>query len=62
LATGKEKIVVRYQSYHGSTYGAMALANDCRNWACGYFLVRNLFPFQGLNGSCSGIYASRKLS
>lgn len=34
LATGKEKIIARYRSYHGSTYGAMTLTNDCRNWAC----------------------------
>jgi 4-aminobutyrate aminotransferase-like enzyme len=62
LATGKEKIVVRYRSYHGSTYGAMTLANDCRNRARGCFFVRNFPPFQGINWSCSGIYASRKLS
>jgi taurine--2-oxoglutarate transaminase len=34
LATGKEKIIARYRSYHGSTYGAMTLTNDSRNWAC----------------------------
>ena len=34
MATGKEKIIARYRSYHGSTYGAMALTNDSRNWAC----------------------------
>lgn len=34
LATGKEKIIARYRSYHGSTFGAMALSNDFRNWAC----------------------------
>jgi taurine--2-oxoglutarate transaminase len=32
-ATGKEKIVARYRSYHGSTYGAMTLTRDFRNWA-----------------------------
>jgi len=32
-ATGKEKIIARYRSYHGSTYGAMTLTNDFRNWA-----------------------------
>ena len=34
LATGKQKIISRYIGYHGSTYGAMALSNDYRNWAC----------------------------
>jgi len=34
MATGKEKIIARYRSYHGSTFGAMALSNDFRNWAC----------------------------
>ncbi|MGQ9696315.1 MAG: aminotransferase family protein [Thermodesulfobacteriota bacterium] len=34
MATGKEKIIARYRSYHGSTFGAMALSNDYRNWAC----------------------------
>jgi taurine---2-oxoglutarate transaminase len=31
--TGKDKIIARYRSYHGSTYGAMTLTNDFRNWA-----------------------------
>jgi taurine--2-oxoglutarate transaminase len=34
MATGKEKIIARYRTYHGSTLGAMALSNDFRNWAC----------------------------
>ncbi len=34
MATGKEKIIARYRSYHGSTFGAMSLSNDFRNWAC----------------------------
>jgi taurine---2-oxoglutarate transaminase len=33
MATGKEKIIARYRSYHGSSFGAMALTNDPRNWA-----------------------------
>lgn len=32
-ATGKEKIIARWRTYHGSTLGAMALSNDYRNWA-----------------------------
>ncbi|MBF0528178.1 MAG: aminotransferase class III-fold pyridoxal phosphate-dependent enzyme [Deltaproteobacteria bacterium] len=32
-ATGKEKIIARYRSYHGSTYGAMSLTSDWRCWA-----------------------------
>ncbi len=34
MATGKEKIIARWGGYHGSTYGAMAISNDYRNWAC----------------------------
>jgi taurine---2-oxoglutarate transaminase len=34
MATGKQKIIGRYIGYHGSTYAAMALSNDYRNWAC----------------------------
>jgi taurine--2-oxoglutarate transaminase len=34
MATGKEKIISRWGGYHGSTYGAMAISNDYRNWAC----------------------------
>jgi taurine---2-oxoglutarate transaminase len=34
IATGKQKIVARYRSYHGSTFGSMALSSDYRNWAC----------------------------
>lgn len=33
MATGKEKIIARWRTYHGSTMGAMALSNDYRNWA-----------------------------
>jgi taurine---2-oxoglutarate transaminase len=33
FATGKQKIIARFRSYHGSTYGAMALTNDFRNWS-----------------------------
>jgi taurine--2-oxoglutarate transaminase len=33
MATGKQKIIARWRSYHGSTMGAMALSNDFRNWA-----------------------------
>ena len=34
MATGKEKILARWGGYHGSTFGAMAISNDYRNWAC----------------------------
>lgn len=30
--TGKQKILSRWRSYHGSTMGAMALSADYRNW------------------------------
>jgi len=33
LVSGKSKIITRYRAYHGSTYGAMSLAADFRNWA-----------------------------
>jgi taurine--2-oxoglutarate transaminase len=33
FATGRQKIIARFRSYHGSTYGAMALTNDFRNWS-----------------------------
>jgi len=33
LVSGKSKIISRYRAYHGSTYGAMSLAADFRNWA-----------------------------
>ena len=31
--TGKNKIITRYRSYHGSTYGGMSLSGDFRNWS-----------------------------
>ena len=31
-ATGKQKILSRWRSYHGSTMGAMAVSADYRNW------------------------------
>ena len=31
--TGKNKIITRYRSYHGSTYGGMSLSADFRNWS-----------------------------
>ena len=31
--TGKHKIITRYRSYHGSTYGGMSLSGDFRNWS-----------------------------
>ena len=34
LASGKHKIIARYRSYHGSTFGAMTLSSDPRGWAC----------------------------
>jgi taurine--2-oxoglutarate transaminase len=34
MATGREKILSRWGGYHGSTFGAMAISNDYRNWAC----------------------------
>ena len=31
--TGKQKIIVRYRSYHGATAGAISLTGDYRRWA-----------------------------
>jgi taurine--2-oxoglutarate transaminase len=31
--TGRHKILTRYRSYHGASYGAMALTGDPRRWA-----------------------------
>ena len=31
-ATGKQKVLARWRSYHGSTMGAMAVSGDYRNW------------------------------
>lgn len=33
LATGKHKIIARYNSYHGSTAGSIAATGDFRRWA-----------------------------
>ncbi len=33
LATGRQKIISRWGGYHGSTFGAMAISNDYRNWS-----------------------------
>jgi taurine--2-oxoglutarate transaminase len=30
--TGRHKIIARYRSYHGATYGALSLAGDARRW------------------------------
>jgi len=32
IVTGRHKIIARYRSYHGSTYGSMSLSADFRNW------------------------------
>ncbi|HSR47985.1 MAG TPA: aminotransferase class III-fold pyridoxal phosphate-dependent enzyme [Anaerolineales bacterium] len=32
-ATGRHKILARYRSYHGATYGAIAATGDPRRWA-----------------------------
>ncbi len=32
-ATGRNKILARYRSYHGASFGAMALTGDPRRWA-----------------------------
>jgi taurine---2-oxoglutarate transaminase len=32
LVTGRQKVLARYRSYHGSTYGTMMLTGDPRRW------------------------------
>jgi len=32
LATGRQKVIARYRSYHGATAGAMTLTGDPRRW------------------------------
>jgi len=32
LFTGKNKLISRYRSYHGATYGAMSISGDNRRW------------------------------
>ena len=34
MFTGKNKIISRYRSYHGSTNGSIAATGDPRRWAC----------------------------
>jgi len=33
LYTGRQKVLAHYRSYHGATYGTMALTGDPRRWA-----------------------------
>ena len=32
MVTGRQKVLARYRSYHGSTYGTMMLTGDPRRW------------------------------
>jgi taurine---2-oxoglutarate transaminase len=33
LATGRQKIISRYRSFHGGTFGGMSIGGDMRRWA-----------------------------
>src|SRR5690349_25138859 len=33
MVSGRQKIMVRYRSYHGATLGAISLTGDPRRWA-----------------------------
>ena len=33
MVSGRQKIMVRYRSYHGATAGAITLTGDPRRWA-----------------------------
>lgn len=55
LVTGKQKIVARYRSYHGATYGAISLTGEPRRWATEPGIpgiVRVLDPYQYRCGYC----------
>jgi taurine--2-oxoglutarate transaminase len=50
--TGRHKILARYRSYHGGTYGAIALTGDPRRWSSEPGLagvVHVLDPYHGLS-------------
>ena len=49
--TGRHKILARYRSYHGATYGAMSLTGDPRRWSSEPGIpgvVHVLDPYHGL--------------
>lgn len=49
--TGRHKIIARYRSYHGATYGGMTLTGDPRRWANEPGIpgvVRVLDPYHGI--------------
>jgi taurine--2-oxoglutarate transaminase len=49
--TGRHKILARYRSYHGGTYGAMALTGDPRRWSTEPGMpgvIHVLDPYHGL--------------
>jgi len=51
LATGRQKILSRYRSYHGGTHGAMQLTGDPRRWATepgapGFVKVMDPVPYR----------------
>jgi taurine--2-oxoglutarate transaminase len=51
FVTGRHKIVARYRSYHGGTYGAITLTGDPRRWAAEPGIpgvVRVLDPYHGV--------------
>src|SRR2546428_9441700 len=53
LATGRNKILARYRSYHGATHGSMMLTGDPRRWAVEPGMpgvVRVLEPSHGVDG------------
>jgi taurine--2-oxoglutarate transaminase len=51
--TGRHKILARYRSYHGGTFGAMALTGDPRRWSTEPGMpgvVHVLDPYHGMAG------------
>jgi len=55
MVTGRHKIIARYRSYHGGTYGAATLTGDPRRWAAEPGIpgvIRVLDPYQYRCGFC----------
>jgi taurine--2-oxoglutarate transaminase len=49
--TGRHKILARYRSYHGGTYGAISLTGDPRRWAAEPGIpgvIRVMDPYHGI--------------
>eukprot|EP00301_Raphidiophrys_heterophryoidea_P011435 c17547_g1_i1.p1 GENE.c17547_g1_i1~~c17547_g1_i1.p1 ORF type:complete len:533 (-),score=100.60 c17547_g1_i1:107-1705(-) len=64
--TGRQKIISRYRSYHGSTAGAMAVTGDFRKWgngdtSAGFVKMMDPFPYHFAWGETEELAAQRCL-